>query len=182
MSKCFFFIGIFCLLGSCASQQSTVLGGSEYLVEGKLAVLNQGKSQSANFRWRQDRERYDLELWGILGQGRTRFEGTDETLQVSRGNEVLASGHPTEVMLDHLGFSLPIKVMAAWLNGEPAGLVDQLERDDLGHITAFSEQGWRVEMSRYRDLVPGSGRLHPARIVASRAPQKVTVAIRRRLQ
>lgn len=182
MSKYLFLISIFLLLQACAGRQSLSLEGATYLVEGKIAVRNEATSQTANFRWRQAGEGFDIEIWGLLGQGRTRLIGNARDVTVIRGDEVLAAGQPDEVMTYHLGFSLPVAVMSAWLRGQPFGRPREQVIDDEGRITAFNERGWQVEMARFREFEPASGQLQPARIVARRDGQAVTVAIRRFLQ
>ena len=183
MPKYLFFIVIFSLLSACAGHMGPLPAAAEFTVEGKLAVLQNGRNQSANFRWRQSGPQFDVEVWGLLGQGRTRLTGQSEHLSIQRGGVLLASGRPAEVMQAELGFSLPVAVMWAWLQGHAASDGNnKLELGDNGELVSFEEYGWHVGLARYRSFDDPDRRMRPSRIVATRGTQKVTVAIRRFLK
>ena len=182
MPKYLFFIVIFSLLSACAGHMGSLSGESEFAVEGKLSVFQNDRNQSANFRWRQMGEQYDIEVWGLLGQGRTRLTGQSEHLAIQRGGVLLASGRPSEVMQAHLGFSLPVGVMWDWLQGHAASEGEKLELGDNQELVGFEEYGWHVSLARYRPFDDIDGQMRPSRIVATRGTQKVTVAIRRFLK
>lgn len=192
MPKYLFFIVIFSLLGGCAwwtekprSAADLAISDfamSDFAIEGKLAVRFQDKNQAANFRWRQTDGRYEVEMWGLLGQGRSRLHGTASQLTVSRGEQVLAVGRPRTVMLEHLGFSLPIAVLSSWLAGQPAETGNNRVLDEQGRLVGFSERGWQVILSKYRQISGQNSKFQPSRIVATQDEQKITVAIRRFLQ
>jgi outer membrane biogenesis lipoprotein LolB len=180
--KYLFFIVIFSLLSACAGRVEPLLAAGDFTLEGKLSVSQDGRNQSANFRWRQLGEQYDVEVWGLLGQGRTRLTGESEHLAIQRGGVLLASGPPSEVMQAHLGFSLPVEVMWAWLQGYAASGGENLVLGDNHELVGFEEYGWYVAFAKYRSFNDVDGQMRPSRIVASRGTQKVTVAIRRFLK
>lgn len=182
MPKYLFFIVICSLLSACAGRMEPLLAAVEFTVEGKLAVSQNGRNQAANFRWRQTGPQFDVEVWGILGQGRTRLTGQSQHLVIQRGGVLLASGSAAEVMQTHLGFILPVDVMWAWLQGHAASDTNKLELGDNDELVGFEEYGWHVDLARYRSFDDADRRTRPSRIVATRGTQKVTVAIRRFLK
>ena len=81
--------------------------------QGKLSLRPQGESKikgfTANYRWQQVGERYDLELWGALGQGRTRITGTANRIEIVDGTgRKVTSRRPERLLKRHLGWSLPV--------------------------------------------------------------------------
>ena len=144
MPKYLFFIIILFGLTACAGRVAPPVDPLGYALEGKLAFRTGDVSRSANFRWRQAGNRYDVEMWGLLGQGRTQFQGDSAELTVLRGGEILAQGAPEQIMQAQLGYSLPLSVLAGWLQGEPSPTASNLARDEQGNVLSFSEAQWEV--------------------------------------
>ena len=178
LAKLLFFHVIFLVLWGCASTQLKPPESLEYRASGKISARVDGRSSNANFRWQQGQGQYQIEIWGLLGQGRTWLRGNSEFMTVTRGDEVLAQGAPQDVMQTHLGFYLPVEVMWAWLTGEAATPDAEVNQGVEGHIDAISEFGWRVELARHKQFFGPEGAWQPARIVAQKAPLRLTVAIR----
>lgn len=153
-----------------------------FQILGKIGVKQAGDGFSANFDWRQHTQaRYEIDVWGPLGQGRTQLKGDQGAMQVSRGDQVLALGQPDEVMLAHLGWSIPLDVLPAWIRGVPAAQygVDDRRFDDQGRFVEFTQAGWAVTLDRYdqrKDIMT------PGRIKASQADKTITVIVREYLQ
>ncbi len=142
-------------------------------ISGKLSIRLEEQGHTANFRWQQTGENYLIEVWGPLGQGRTTLQGDPASMQVIRGGEVLAEGPVEAVMMANLGWTIPVEVLPAWLQGggaanPPASI---LETDEEGRILALEQVGWRVEFARFNE----NG---PRRIVATSGQRKVVAAVR----
>lgn len=151
--------------------------GADFQLGGKIGVIEGDRSFSARFSWRQNGARYDIVVWGPLGQGRTRLRGDSEQVEVvgKDGVPVLA-GHPEQVMRQRLGWSLPLPVMRWWLNGHPAphGAPTGRETDAEGRLTAFRQLGWQVAYDRFEAI---DGAVLPARITARRPGYRIRVVI-----
>lgn len=150
---------------------------ADFQVEGKVGIVAEGRSFSARFNWRQTGANYDIRLWGLLGQGRTHLRGDANHLEIdgTDGEPVLA-GHPSTVMRQRLGWSLPLAVLPWWMSGRPApeGLVEDAETDGEGRLTAFRQLGWQVRYSRFK---AGEERPTPNRIDAERPGYRIRVSI-----
>ena len=170
------------LLWAGCAQLPVETGPADFLIEGKVGVVEgelegEKRSYSARFTWRQTADRYDILLWGPLGQGGTRLRGNAGHVEISgRDGDPTLAGDPHLVMRQRLGWSLPLGVLPWWLSGSPApeGLVTAAEHDAEGRLTAFSQLGWRVGYDRF----DASGALsRPLRITAERSGYRVRVAI-----
>ena len=190
VNKCLFCIVFLCLWG-CAQTPIAPMPGADFSISGRLAVLQGRKGQNLRFVWRQLPDRYDIEVWGALGQGRTRLVGNNANMRILRGDELLAAGDPQRIMLENLGWTLPLAVVPAWLGGSPALPATQMNEEteavnasgqaDTAPIRrTFSEYGWQVSLSR---LEPGltSGDWLPRKVVAKQHEAKLTVLIDQRL-
>ena len=165
------------LIAGCAQQNAKpTFDTLDFTAVGKIGVRAAERGYSARFRWQQQGQRYAVEVWGPLGQGRTLLEGNPQLMTVSRGDKVLAQGDPVQVMQTHLGWSVPVGILPAWLQGAAA---DQLsvqapQTDEQGRLVGFEQAGWQVSFSRFREFAQ---KISPAKIIAARGEQKVTVAL-----
>jgi len=170
------------LLAGCVATPLVPADDLNFQILGKIGIKQDGEGFSANFDWRQHSQaRYEIDVWGPLGQARTQLKGDQGVMQVSRGDQVLALGQPGEVMLAHLGWSMPLDVLPAWIRGEPAAQYDFDDRrfDDQGRVVEFTQAGWAVSLGRFsqRDNIST-----PGRIKASQADRTITVIVREYLQ
>ena len=145
-------------------------------IAGKIGVRDASQGYSAQFNWRQYMDGYDIEVWGPLGQGRTRLHGAGPQMQVWQGDEMLGVGSPEDVMRANLGWSMPVEVLPFWMQGRPhvALPVSDETLDEQQRYLSFTQAGWQVALSRYDD----EGGVHPGRVVALQADRKVTVIVR----
>lgn len=160
------------LVGCAALPQPGPAGG--FVLRGKLGVVDARDSFSARFLWQQQGDAFDIELWGPLGQGRVRLTGRDGSMALVEGDgTVIDSGTPDAVMRRHLGFSLPMAVLPAWVRGAPAAghRVSGRVVDGDGRLTAFRQLGWTVALERFGAVeggdVPVSAGAGPAATPAS---------------
>ncbi len=150
-------------------------------LRGKLAVTEAGERFSGNFIWRQQAERFDINVWGPLGQGRVHLRGNEAELMLLDGREELIDRGPAaSVMRTQLGWSLPLEVLPSWVLGEPDGafVVTDDERDADGRYEAFQQAGWQVRLDDYREVAFGaSPRWLPRRVDVRREDTRVRLVI-----
>ena len=150
----------------------------DFRLRGKIGVRDQsptGGSFSASFDWIQAGDVFAIELWGPLGQGRTRLAGDDETMTVTDPRGVTLAGEsPEALMQEHLGWSAPVNVLQYWVRGRlaPGWRATGVDRDAQGHLTGFKQLGWAVELSRWQQSAAGPV---PGRIRATRDSRRITV-------
>ena len=138
-----------------------------FLLRGKLAVEEAGQRHTANLLWRQQGEDFQVDLWGPLGQGRIQLVRRGAAVAILDGDgAVMTEGPVDQVMRDQLGWSLPLAVLPAWLQGHPlAGVpVEDTEHDAAGLLSAFSQLEWRVV---YEQTTEVAGRILPRRLNAA---------------
>lgn len=164
------------LFTGCA-QLPVETGPADFRFEGKVGVVEGERSHAARFVWRQTGDRYDIVLWGPLGQGSTRLRGDPHMIEITgRHAEPALSGDPGRVMHQRLGWSLPLAVLPWWMSGRPApdGPVDAAEHDDEGRLAAFRQLGWQVGYDRYDASGDPPA---PSRITAERPGYRIRVTI-----
>ena len=176
---------LLCLvLAGCAGLPGPPEQPETFVLSGKVGVREADGSFSANLLWHQIGDGFEIDLWGPLGQGRVKLVKKDGEITLESDRGVLAQGEAETVMQTHLGWSLPLAVLPAWVQGGP--LVDLpvtgLEEDAEGRVTGFQQLGWSVVLERYLGVPYGVGegagqRQLPRRITATRDDARVRLVV-----
>jgi outer membrane lipoprotein LolB len=137
-------------------------------VAGRVAVSAESGGWSANLRWRQNGERYRVQLEGPFGQGAVRISGDGNAVALRTADGRSARAETPEALATaELGVEVPVSALRYWLTGRPApGEAPRaLRLDWAGRLEVLEQHGWTV---RYRDYTQvGSGDL-PSRLEVTR--------------
>lgn len=166
---------------SCASVPPAEVPTDGFTLKGKIAVVDSGEHYTANFYWRQQGEDFEIDLWGPLGQGRVQLRRIGDQVAMLNGKgEIIAEGTSEEVMRAQLGWSLPLDVFPAWVQGQPYPheAARALIYDDDGQLSSFRQLEWLVALDRYQNIssVTQTRRL-PRRVTASNEDTRVRLVI-----
>ena len=165
---------------ACATSRlhpSAPVGAESFVVEGRLAVRNSSEGFSSNFVWSHvDAAHFSIELWGPMGQGRSRLDGDGErvVLHASDGS-VHEERDATAAVRDWLGIDVPVSALPFWMKGQSAPdlAVATRDVDADGDLTHLTQAAWMLEFAGYAERP--DGRRLPARIVATQGDVKVTL-------
>lgn len=179
----FLFINVFFIFGlpGCVSVPALPEAPGVFAIKGKVGIREGEEQFSASFLWLQEEHGFQIDLWGPLGQGRVQLVKKDAEIELRNArDEVLATGDVETVMREQLGWSLPIDVLPAWVQGRPlAGVASRKQSfDAAGHLTDFEQLGWRVELDRYQTHLNASGsHALPTRITATSGHSRIRLAV-----
>lgn len=198
----------FLLLAGCAHQPEHVLIGdwserqaqldklNHWQVTGKLGVRIPGDNGSANLRWRQKDEHYDIDLSGPLGSGRVAIAGQPGQVNMQQAGEPpLSATTAEELILYSTGWTIPVTQMVYWVRALPAPhqQVTRWEKNEFDQITLLEQAGWRIQYSDYQPVSTTSGSttsgsgtsgnsaahvLLPRRVIAQHKDVRLTLVIR----
>lgn len=150
------------------------LGG--FAVTGRLAVRQADDGFSSSFLWQHATNLDEIELWGPLGQGRSRLVGERGmvTVYTAKG-EIFKEASAEAGMQRWLGFTLPLGALTYWIRGQaaPGYPTELLMKDDRGELAMLDQLGWNLRFSGYQSA-DGVRRV-PGRIIAVRGDIKVTL-------
>lgn len=159
-------------LGGCVSLPVPDEAGLEFRLAGRISLVAEEGAVTANYVWRQYADGVDIDLWGPLGQGRTRVLGRGPALTVYTADGArLENTAARDLVRREFGLAAPVELLSNWIVGRPSPdwPVESLGED------SFMQLGWLVALSGFRDV---SGRQVPGRLVASREGRRVTVLCR----
>ncbi len=145
------------LLAACASappaletgdwtrQRESLEALDEWQFRGRVNVRYDNESHTPRILWQQKDRGYNIRLWGSFNAGNTRISGDPEGVSLESGGDVLTADTPEDLILQQLGYELPVSHLEYWIRGLPAprGEADLRfnERDQLRKI---SQHGWSI--------------------------------------
>lgn len=151
-------------------QQEGTAGLWHWQLQGRLALNDGQSSHSASLDWQQQGDRYQLQLFGPLGQGSARLDGEPFLVSLTTSDgQLLQAASPEQLIQQGLGWNLPLSNLVYWVRGLPApGRFDRLSDQQI------QQQGWQVEWRRYTET---AGHRLPSLLVATQGPVQLRLAI-----
>ncbi len=160
------------LLAGCATPQKissteragdTALQAAPFERTGRFALnVSYGNGQrdalQGGFAWLDSGKRLVLDLANPMGSTLARVEVTPGRAIVTRSDGSTQEAADADGLVDMvLGSPLPVSGLRDWLRGRTGqgGSVSNLEKNSQGQLVGFTQDGWRVRLSRYDDQGPG---------------------------
>ncbi len=148
-------------------------------LSGRIAVQREKESGSASLKWKQREADYVITLIGPLGRGTLELEGNPNGVILRDANRHQQKARdPQTLLLDYLGWQVPVNGLKYWILGLPDPLEDiqTLVLDEKARISELSQAGWHVKFRRYQQ----AGELHlPAKLEMQNQQLKVKLLIRK---
>jgi outer membrane lipoprotein LolB len=124
---------------------------------GRVNVRYYDEAYTPRIRWQQQDNTYNIRLWGTFNAGNTTIEGRPGLVTLEQDGEVLTASSPEDLILQQLGYELPVSHLEYWIRGLPAPDSDAaLEFNDLNQLSQLVQDGWTVsypDPRQYGDMV-----------------------------
>lgn len=154
------------VLAGCAGPARIPGEGQAFERTGRFAVnvTEPGVAPEAvqgGFAWRDAGRVLRLDLTNPLGStlARITVQPSGAVLEHSDGSTEVAADADA-LLAQVVGVAMPVANLRDWLQGRTgAGSVEALQHDSQGRPESFSQEGWRLRLSRYDALGPGLLRL-----------------------
>jgi outer membrane lipoprotein LolB len=136
-------------------------------MRGRLSIDDGREGGSGRLAWRTQDRFSRLDFRGTLGQGAWRLQISDSRAVLERADGSQAEASSVEVLVQQeLGWQVPVDALRHWVLGMQApGPVARVDLDELGRVTHLEQDGWSIELGRYRQAegVDVPGRIEAAR-------------------
>lgn len=120
-------------------------------LSGRVNIRYDGESHTPRIRWMQQNMEYHIRLWGSFNAGNTQITGRPGFVTLEQGNDILSASSPEELILQQLGYELPVSNLRYWIKGVPApDGVSQLAFNELNQLASLEQAGWTVDFTDYR--------------------------------
>jgi len=115
-----------------AAHQLSLAQQDHWLIKGKLGFKSPEKKQSANFRWQQKQDQYQLNMTSIIGTSLLTMQGNDHSVTLIADDETYQDSDSSHLIWRVTGWQVPVEKLRFWVKG-------QHQNNDQ---VTVSEQGW----------------------------------------
>lgn len=138
------------------AQRSLLQQLDSWEFRGRVDVRYHNDSHTPRIEWQQRDEDYTIRLWGTFNAGSTLIVGRPGFVTMENAGEVLTATSPEDLILQQLGYELPVSYLEYWIKGLPApGDPAELEFNELNQLTLIRQADWTVSYTsprQYGDL------------------------------
>ena len=154
-----------------AVRETQLLGLNHWQLQGRVNARYQNESHTPRIRWQQQDSEYTIRLWGTLNAGATLIAGRPGFVTLEQGEEILTANRPEDLILEQLGYELPVSSLNYWIKGIPTPEEEhQLVLGEFNQVISLEQSGWTVVYQDYRMFDIYS---LPRRIEMSRAENNI---------
>jgi outer membrane lipoprotein LolB len=134
---------------------------------GRLSVRHGTDALTANYRWRHDGDRDELDLASPLGQTIARLSGGRDGVELRTADGRVVTGTDWSALTARsLDWSLPVDGLAFWIQGAPrAGVPFASEPTADGTLGVLRQDGWTIVYQSFAS--DAAGVVRPTRMTLS---------------
>ena len=134
-----------------ARQRNQLQDLDSWELRGRVNVRYDNESHTPTINWLQQSNEYEIRLWGTLNAGNTLIVGRPGYVTLESGGETLSANSPEDLILQELGYELPVSQLNYWIKGLPAPDSDaQLSFNELNQLTTIEQAEWTITLSDMR--------------------------------
>lgn len=120
-------------------------------LRGRVNVRYDNESHTPRINWLQQNVEYHIRLWGTFNAGNTLIVGRPGYVTLENGGETLDASSPEELILQQLGYELPVSQLNYWIKGLPSPDSEaQLSFNELNQLTTIEQADWTIGLSDMR--------------------------------
>ncbi len=127
---------------------------NNFHAQGKVAIRQDGKRNSATLQWQQQGDHYRIFITGPLGSGAVTITGSTQGVEMDiSGEGRFYASSPEQLMEQRLGWSLPISNLNYWAKGIPSpnsGFSHALDNQE--RLSQLQQNQWVIDYQSYHHL------------------------------
>lgn len=129
-------------------------GIRQWQLNGKLGIRTPEDSNSAYINWQQQHKTYTILLSGPLGQSIAKLEGEPGHVELNTADHGrYFANTPEQLLLNQLGWQLPVSNLKYWIRGVPAPQGNQtMSLNPQGLLAQLKQSGWTIHYDRYQQV------------------------------
>jgi len=120
-------------------------------LRGRVNVRYDNESHTPRIIWLQQNVDYNIRLWGTFNAGATEIVGRPGFVTMENDGQMLSANSPEDLILEQLGYELPVSQLNYWIKGLPAPDSEaQLAFNELNQLTTIQQADWTINLSDMR--------------------------------
>jgi outer membrane lipoprotein LolB len=152
---------------------------STWQVKGRISIKSPEQSFVGNLSWQQGTDEQLFRLYGSLGQTYAELTQTAQDARLELSDErVFESTDVDSLMLENLGYRLPIKQLYYWIRGLAPSEQTKVSRDEDGLISDIRHQRWQITYRSYRKAEAFNDLELPSRITVTDGEHTIKLSLR----
>jgi outer membrane lipoprotein LolB len=149
---------------------------------GKLAIKVPNDGGTANLKWLQTGDAYQIDLNGPFGSGKVTINGVPNNVTLSEASQTPQSAKTAEELIrKNSGWNIPVTQLAFWVRGlpDPNSKITHFAPNAQGLVGEIEQLGWKVTYGEYLNLNTSTINIPmPGRIVAEYKDVRLTLVVR----
>lgn len=126
-------------------QQDQLQDLDSWQLRGRVNVRYNNESHTPRIQWMQQNVEYRIRLWGTFNAGSTTIIGRPGYVTLEQNGDVLTANSAEDLILQQLGYELPVSYLEYWIKGLPAPDSDaDLTFNELNQLSEIYQDGWTV--------------------------------------
>jgi outer membrane lipoprotein LolB len=164
------------------THQETLSPLNHWKLSGKLGIKTPEDSGSANIKWMQQVESYDIQLIGPLGQKSIHIESNGkQVILKEKGKPEVKANSAEKLIQEVTGWNLPLTQLKYWIRGLPSPniRINSIKDNGMGLIGSLEQSGWSIEYLSYHQLGYKNQTLYlPQKVTARFQDFRLTLIVR----
>ena len=118
----------------------------KWSLRAKLSIQCNNQSESISFKMEQNRDKYQLDVYGPLNLTCFRILGDSKKVTLFKSaKEQYSASSPEQLLYQQMGWSIPISNLIYWIKGIPAPNFDyKIQLDSYNHLLKLKQQDWVI--------------------------------------
>ena len=124
-------------------------------LQGRIGIQTETEGGSFDLFWEQAPEMYSIRLLSPMGRGAMLISGDAAGVTVRTADgEQWYNTDADRLFAETTGIDLPLTGLKNWLRGMPMQqpAADRISWNEQGQLYKLVQDGWKVEMNRYRNV------------------------------
>lgn len=131
-----------------AGQREQLQALDSWKLRGRVNVRYNDESHTPRIQWLQQSAEYHIRLWGTFNAGNTLIVGRPGFVTLQQDGETHSASSPEQLILQQLGYELPMSHLNYWIKGLPAPDLDaDLSFNALSQLTTIRQADWTITLS-----------------------------------
>ena len=148
---------------------------NSWQLSGRVNVTYDNESHTPRIRWSQMGEDFNIRLWGTFNIGNTLLAGNTEGVTLTQDGQTTAAETPEKLLLEFLGYEVPVSFMHYWVRGIPSPTSQaQLRYSEDGRLAQIIQNEWIID---YIDFRQYQNLFLPRRIEANHERRKIKIRL-----
>ena len=123
----------------------------DWMLRGRVNVQYENESHTPRIQWHQRDKGYNIRLWGTFNAGNTRIIGQRGDVTMEHDGKVFKANSPEDLILQQLGYELPVSYLEYWVRGMPApNSRADFTLNEQNQLSQINQDGWTIKYKDHR--------------------------------